>query len=175
MSITFRTSFKVETRQTPLAPRSPGVRLMAGIVLLAMAATLLWLDRGFADYTVTGLFWDQAQGTVVDARNNAVPTIEFSTPDGATHGFKEDYILLCGGSRRFCVIRDFTLGEQVPVVYKPRDPSRAYVHDWALYASVLGFFVDLVATLLLLLLLFLAVRRKPIEASIQFGGSEIDS
>lgn len=172
MPITLKTSWRVETRQ-PARPR--GVRILCGTALLAMAAALLWIDRGFADYTVTGLFWNQAQGTVIEARNSSVPTIEFTTPDGVTHDFKEDYILLCGGSRRFCWMRDFTLGQQVPVVYKPQNPSRAYIHDEALYGSVLGFLADLVVSLLLVLLVLAAVRRRPIQASVQFSPNEFES
>lgn len=171
MPITFSTRISVETRQ---GTRPRGGALLAVFVLLAMAVILLWLDRGFAEYTMTGILWDQAQGTVVDATNNSVPTVEFSTPDGATHQFKEDYILLCQGSRRFCFVRSFQLGEQVPVVYNPQRPARAYIHDEALYGSVLGFFVDAILALLLVPMMIIAVRRKPMQATIQFGGDEIE-
>lgn len=172
MPIIFRSSFRVETRQ---ASRPRGVRVLAGTALLAMAAALLWIDSGFADYMVTGLFWNQTQGTVVEARNSSVPTVEFSTADGVTRDFKEDYILLCGGSRRFCWIRDFTLGQQVPVVYKPKNPSRAYIHDEALYGSVLGFLADADVSSLLLLMVLAALRHKPIQTSVQFNSGEIES
>lgn len=167
MPITYKTRLKVESRQVS---RPRGKALLAAITLLGMAMTLLWLDRGFAEYTFTGFLWDEAQGTVSDATNSSVPTIAFSTPDGASHEFKEDYIRLCRGSRRFSYVRSFQLGEQVPVVYNPKQPERAYVHDWALYGSILGFLLDAFLTVLLVLMLLAVARRRSVQAEIQFGG-----
>lgn len=156
--------------------RPRGKALFCGVVLLAMAMTLLWLDRGFAVYTATGLFWDEAPGIVTDAAIRSVPTIAFSTPDGAEHRFKEDYDKLCRGSRKFCYVRSFQLGEQVPVVYYSKQPERAYVHDWALYGSILGFLMDLMLTVLLVLMLAAALLwRKPMRASVKLGPADLES
>lgn len=171
MPIRINTRLRVETAQTA---RPRGKALLAATALLAMALILLWLDRGFGVYAATGLFWNEAPGAVVDASRSSVPVIEFATPDGATHRFREDYIQTCRNSRKFCFVRSFQLGEQVPVVYSPRNPERAYVHDWALYASVLGFFLELVLAFFMVLMAMVAVRRRPMEESVEFSSSGTD-
>lgn len=155
--------------------RRPGLALLGGVVLLAGVAWLLWMQRGFADYALTGFFWDKVQGTVIDPTHNSRPTskpiVEFSTPHGARYAFTEDYVLPCAGRRSFCFIRTFDPGERVPVVYNPRDPTRAYIHDWALTATVLTVFLEAGAGLLLALMMVVLVRRRPMQATIRFGAN----
>jgi hypothetical protein len=165
MPIRFSARVGVEP-QTP--QRRRGVAVLAGAILIAAAAFLLWMNRGFADYALTGWFWNQTQGVVVEARNNSDPTIEFSTPDGSTYEFKEDYIILCGGRGTFCWIRDFSLGEQVPVVYNPHSPKTAFVHDWALKSTVITVFLEAALELLLVLMMIVLLRRKPMRAEVSF-------
>lgn len=100
------------------------------------------------------------------------PIVEFSTPGGARYAFTEDYVRLCRGRRSFCFVPSFEPGEQVPVVYNPRDPARAYIHDWVLLATVLTVFLEAGAALLLALMMVVLVRRRPIEATIRFGGAD---
>jgi Protein of unknown function (DUF3592) len=140
-------------------------------ILLAGVAFLLWLNRGFALYGLTGLFWSETEGTVIHARNPSTPTIQFSTPDGALYSFSEDYILLCGGRSSFCFIRDFTLGQQVPVVYDPRKPDLAYVHDWALTATVITVFIEAGIGFLIILMLALLLINKPVRVSMNFDSN----
>lgn len=141
-------------------------------ILLAGVALLLWINRGFALYGLTGLFWSQAEGTVIKAEpNNSKPTIQFSTPDGSVYSFSEDYILLCGGSRTFCTIRDFTLGQQVPVVYDPTQPNLAFVHDWALTATVIDVFIEAGFGFLLVLMLAVLLIKKPLRVSMSFDSN----
>jgi hypothetical protein len=130
------------------------------------------INRGFADYALTGWFWNQTGGTVMDAASTSTPTIEFTTPDGATHEFREDYIILCQGKRSFCFIRDFDPGQQVPVVYNPGSPKMAYVHDWALSSTVITVFLETAAELFFVLMMVVMVRRRPIRAAVRFGGDE---
>ena len=156
--------------------KRPGVAILGGMILLAGAVWLLWMNRGFAEYALTGIFWDKAEGTVVNTangfRSTSRPTVEFATPDGAIQEFKEDYVRLCGGSRSFCFVRSFDPGEQVPVVYNPREPAQAYIHDWALSATVLTVFLEASAALLLALMMVVLVRRRPIGVTIRFGGND---
>jgi hypothetical protein len=157
--------------------RPRGVALLAGTILLAGTVWLLWMNRGFAEYALTGIFWEKAQGTVVDVTHSYRPTsrpiVEFSTPDGARHAFTEDYLQLCGHRRTFCFVRSFDPSEQVPVVYNPREPAQAYIHDWALFATVLSVFLEAGAAVLLALVMVVLVRRRPIEATVRFGGVEM--
>lgn len=156
------------TGSTSLRPKA----ILCAVILLAGVAFLLWLNRGFALYGLTGLFWQQAEGTVIQAEpNNSKPTIQFSTPDGGLYSFSEDYILLCGGRRTFCAIRDFITGQQVPVVYDPRQPSLAFVHDWALTATVITVFIEAGIGLLFLLMLAVLLMNKPIGVSLSFNSS----
>lgn len=154
--------------------RRPGVAFLGGAILLAGVVWLLWMNRGFAEYALTGFFWDKAQGTVVDVTHSYRPTsrpiVEFSTPDGAMHAFTEDYVRLCGHRRSFCFIRSFDPGEQVPVVYNPREPAHAYIRDWALFVTVLTVFLEAGAALILALMMAVLVRRRPRHATAQFGG-----
>jgi hypothetical protein len=101
--------------------------------------------------------------------NSSAPTIEFSTPEGASHQFSEDYILLCTGRRSFCYARNFTLGQQVPVVYDPARPERAFVHDWALTATVITVFLEAGIGLLFLLALAALLSKGAIRASVRLG------
>lgn len=152
--------------------RRRGVTIFAGAILIIGGAILLWINRGFADYALTGSFWNQTDGTVMDAARTSTPTIEFTTPDGATHEFREDYIILCQGKRSFCFIRDFDPGQQVPVVYNPGSPEMAYVHDWALISIVIAVFLETAAELFFMLMMVVMVRRRPIRATVRFGGDE---
>ncbi|MGA7857565.1 MAG: DUF3592 domain-containing protein, partial [Terracidiphilus sp.] len=148
----FKASFKVETR--PLddaqptaaaqagiesrAPNRPTGAALGGVVLVVCAISFLWYNIGFARYALTGFLWERTSGIVQDASRTSTPTIQFSTSDGVSHQFKEDYILLCGGRSTFCWIRDFNPGEVVPVVYDPGSPQTAFVYDWALFSGVIS-------------------------------------
>ena len=156
--------------------KRPGVAILGGMILLAGAVWLLWMNRGFAEYALTGIFWDKAEGTVVNAthssRSTSRPIVEFSAADGDRYAFNEDYVRLCGGRRSFCFVRSFDPGEQVPVVYNPREPMQAYIHDWALSATVLTVFLEAGAALLLALMMVVLLRRRPIGVTIRFGGND---
>jgi Protein of unknown function (DUF3592) len=143
--------------------QSPGIRrgaILALAVLLAFVALLLWNNRGFANYALSGFFWNSAMGTVVAAKPDSTPTVQFATADGATHSFREDYLVLCGGPYKFCIIRDFSIGEQVPVVYAPKAPATAFIHDWALQSYVIAVFLEAGAGLFLLLMLITLARER---------------
>jgi Protein of unknown function (DUF3592) len=167
-----------------LAPRTKQrprrVAFLGGTILLIGLIWLLWMQRGFAEYALTGIFWEKAQGTVINLTHASTsksgttsrPIIEFATPDGRRYAFTEDYVRLCGHRRSFCFIRSFDPGEQVPVVYNPREPMQAYIHDWALSATVLTVFLEGGAALLLVLMMVVLARRRPIEAEVRFGQVE---
>jgi len=164
--------------ETPTEQKRTGVGFLGGTILLAGVVWLLWMQRGFAEYALTGIFWDKAQGTVVDVTHRSSstpgptsrPVVEFSTPDGTLHAFTEDYVRLCGHRRSLCFTRSFDPGEQVPVVYNPREPAQAYIHDWALFATVLTVFLEAGAALLLTLMMVVLVRRRPMQLTVRFGG-----
>jgi hypothetical protein len=167
MSLRFKAIFHVSQRQ----PRRRGVAVLACLILLAGTAFLLWLGRGFADYALTGLFWKRSQGLVLGGDVSSSPLVEFSTPDGATHTFSEDYILLCAGRRSLCFIRDFKIGEKVPVVYEPGHPRIAFIRDWALYSNVISWLIEAGVGLLLLLMLYVAMVQRPIKVEIESSDS----
>ncbi len=127
----FRVGARIAVSQQQ--PRGRGVAVLACLTLLAGTVFLLWIGRGFADYALTGWFWNRSEGVVLGGDTSSSPLVEFSTPDGATHTFTEDYILLCAGRRSFCLIRDFKIGEAVPVVYDPSHPRIAYSRLGALF------------------------------------------
>ena len=110
----------------------------------------------------------------MSAKTTSTPTIQFSTSDGAAYEFNEDYIILCGSRRSFCLIRDFAPGEHVDVVYKPHMPGRAYVHDWALFATAMTWFIELAISLVLILMIAGLIANRPLRFSIQLG-NRIDS
>ncbi len=143
-----------------------------GLLLLGLLALGWWADGEFAGYALTGFSWVQTKGTVVqlDAIVASAPTIQFSTPDGATHSFREDYSSICGGYHSFCSIRDFVPSEVVPVVYNPRAPQTAFVDDWALYVTVAKMYLYAGMGLLLVLLMAANLMRGPIRGSIRPGG-----
>ena len=149
--------------------RSRSVRLLAAFALLAAGFWLLWINIGFARYAVTGLFWDDAGGTVLNSRTTSSPAIQFTTPDGAAHTFSEDYILLCQSRHSLCFVRTFQPGQFVPVVYDPTAPQRAYIHDWALTSGVMTWFLEAACTLFFALMIAVILRRKPLNASIRIG------
>jgi hypothetical protein len=167
MPVRIRTDIGVEQRGS--SPR--GVRILAGFVLIAIVAALLWTQRGFAEFALLGNFWEETAGTVVKAADSSVPTIEFTTPDGATHSFSENYWILCG-RRSLCFRRNFTVGEQVPVLYDPKSPRTALVHDWALTATIISLFIEAGVGILLVLMMIVLIRKKPISASIEFSSAE---
>jgi hypothetical protein len=168
--VPIRISARVEANAQP--PKGRGRALLASLALFLALGLLLWIQRGFVDYALTGFSWQQAQGTVIAARNSSDPTIEFSTPDGTTYQFHEDYILLCTGRHSICFARNFTRGEQVPVIYKPSQPSSAYVHDWALTSTVIMLFVELGVALLLLLMILPLFLKRPMQAEIRIGNAQ---
>jgi len=158
-------------------PKPPSSRRWNGIpssaLFLGFAALLLWSSRGFADYAFTGLFWSETAGTVVLAEPSSQPVIQFTTPSGASHQFTEDYASLCSGRRSFCSIRYFTPGERMTVVYNPDRQGLAFVHDWALYVTVIKFYAEVGLLLLALpalwasLLRALSPRNKPDQAEVE--------
>jgi hypothetical protein len=140
-------------------------------ILFGVTACLLWMNRGFADYAITGLFWSETAGTVVHAEPPSQPVIQFTTPDGASHQFTEDYASLCSGRHSLCMIRYFTPGERETVVYKPSRPDRAFVHDWALHSMAMRVFLEAGFGFLLLLMLVGPFLKKPIRAEIGRGSN----
>lgn len=66
-----------------------------------------------ARYALTGMFWEGTHGVVTSPRPTSAPTVQFNTPDGESHIFTEDYILLCGrslfGALLICVALVFLL------------------------------------------------------------------
>lgn len=164
MPVRFSTRIAVRSQ----SQNRSATRILAGLLLIAGALLVLWINRGFALYAVTGLFWSQTEGKVVDTRTTSKPTVQFTTADGTTESFKEDYILLCGGRSSFCFIRNFAPGERVPVVFDPRAPQNAYIHDWALTSSVLTWFLVAGAMVLFLVITAVALVRRPFSATVYF-------
>lgn len=146
-----------------------GKGLLGGAVLLAACVLLLWINRGFGIYAITGFLWPHTDGVVISARRTSSPTIQFQTRDGATRQFTEDYIRLCGGGHDLCWIREFNPGQVVPLVYDPAFPVRAYVRDFALYSNVLSFFLELGAAAFFAFIICLALFNRPINYSIRIG------
>jgi hypothetical protein len=167
MGIRFSYSVCVQSRETATTPCRRGVALFGCLVLFVGTVGMLCWNIGFARYAITGMFWQRTSGTVVDARTTSTPTILFEGRDGAGHRFTEDYILLCGGSRSFCFIRDFDPGETVPVVYDPGAPRAAFVDDWALSAGVISWFGEAAAALFFAGMMALLVGRKPLDISVE--------
>jgi hypothetical protein len=155
--------------QRPAQSRNSGVRLLAGFALLAATLFLLWINVGFARYALTGLFWTQIDGTVLDSSvHSSWPTVQFLTPDGAAHTFSEDYIILCG-RRSLCIARNFTAGQVVPVVYDSTNPRFAYIRDWALYSNVLTWFFEAAIGLFFASMIALLLVKKPLNFSVRLG------
>ena len=171
MPIRFSASRSVGLRQqTPNRGRRALLALVAG---LAAVTVLLWMNRGFIDYALTGWFWSRTEGTVIDARTTDKPSIQFSAVDGSIHVFKEDYFLLCGTRYSMCFDRNFTPGEIVPVVYGPNSSTRAFIRDWALTANVISVFIEAgIWLLLLVLLIFPNVVGRSLRMSVQIGGKQ---
>jgi hypothetical protein len=143
-----------------------------GLLVLGVMALGLLANWEFAGYALTGFSWVRTKGTVVevDAIVASAPTIQFSTSDGATHSFQEDYSSICGGYRSFCTVRNFAPGEVVPVVYNPRAPQTAFVHDWALFVTVAKMFFWAGMGLLLVLIMAADLMKRPIRGSIRPDG-----
>ena len=110
----------------------------------------------------------------MDATVASTPTIQFSTPDGVAHSFSEDYSSVCGGFRSFCSVREFAPGEAVPVVYNPRAPQTAFVHDWALFVTVAKIFFWAGMGFLSVLIIAPGLMKRPIRDSIRPDGG-VDS
>jgi Protein of unknown function (DUF3592) len=160
-----RLTINANSRVTTRAVRGPGI--LGAALLVAALIFLLSLRIGFARYAFTAFLWKHANGTVVSLRSTTNPTIQFAANDGP-HAFSEDYFLLCG-RRSLCFRRTFTPGEVVPVVYDPDAPNRAYVYDWALFATIVEWCIE--AGILLVLLLGLAgfFRGGSSSTSIRIG------
>jgi hypothetical protein len=150
-------------------PRRRGAALLGGGALIAGLVFLLCINIGFARYAVSGFLWIRADGTVLTSCRTSDPTIQFLARNGAAHQFKEDYVILCGGRRSLCFIRDFNPHQVVPVVYDPGNPDRAFVSDWALTAGVITWVGEAVAGLLLALMMFVSLVRKPLNIRIGMG------
>ena len=165
MSICLSFSSRVEARPSA-GPKPRPAALFGGAALLLGALVLLYLNVGFASYALTGIFWARAEGVVTTPGTTSAPVIRFATPDGMTHSFSEDYVLLCGGRYTFCLARDFTQGEAVPVVYDPAVPQRAFIHDWALFASTVSWFIELGAAILFALMLAVAILQRPLRMGV---------
>ncbi len=161
----FNADIAVESR----ASNRRGAALLGGWLLIAGVIFLLAVNVGFARYALTGFLWIRTDGTVLSRNGTSTPTIQFATRDSINHQFKEDHILLCGGRRSICFIRRFSHGQVVPVVYDPGAPKRAFVYDWALFASVITWFTEAGAGLLLTLMMALLLAKKPLDVSIQLG------
>ena len=167
-----RISLSASVRPISQTRVSNNTAVLAGVVLLLADAVLLCVGFGFAQYALGGLlFWPQANGMVVNARNSSRPTVQYVDADGTPRQFHEDYILLCGSRRSFCWVRRFTVGESVPVVYDPRAPDRAYIHDWALTANALTWFFEAFLGVLLLGMVTVRATGKARSFSIRIGQS----
>lgn len=160
---------RVERRVAIGAPKSRGLVLLGGAALIAAAVGLLWANIDFARYAVTGFLWRGAEGTVVSPLRTSSPMIRFAGHDGASHSFTEDYTLACG-RRSLCFPRHFDPGENVPVVYDPGAPGRAFVDDWALFAGVIQWFAEAAAGLVLALIFAAALFNKPFAIGFRIGG-----
>jgi hypothetical protein len=147
-------------------PASRRATLFGGAIGLVGVLVLLWINIGFARYAITGFFWTRTTGTVLAGPNSFAPAIQFATIDGAVHTFSEDYMSLCGNFHAFCVLRSFTPGQVVPIVYDPAEPSRAFIHDWALISSVITWFLELAVCLLAAIGIAVTLRRKPHKLSL---------
>ncbi len=139
------------------------------MLLVGGCIFFLWQEGGFASYALTGFRWIHTDGRVTNPSTTSKPSIQFTAGDGSPVLFKEDYILLCAGSRSFCSIRDFQPGQVVPIVYDPSEPGRAYVHDWALFATAMTWFLVAGAGLLLALFTCLALIKTPVDFSVGTG------
>lgn len=168
----FNFSLRVQQQASQGAPRRRSTAVAGCALLIAGLIFLLWLRFDFARYAVTGFLWHQTEGTVINPRITSEPTIQFAGRDGATQTFTEDYYLLCGGRSSICFIRDFSQGQIVPVVYDPSAPQRAFVDDWALSASVITWFTEAGAAIVLAMISTVLLRNKPLQMSFQFGNSE---
>jgi hypothetical protein len=167
MPIRFSSNISIRSRSTTgFAPQRRGMVLLGGMLLLAGCIFYLWQEGGFALYALTGFRWSHAEGTVTSPKRTSKPTIQFSAGDGSPVLFKEDYILLWGGRSSFCWIRDFQPGQVVPVVYDPGEPARAYVHDWALFATAISWFVVAGIGLFFALIMCVPFIKTPVNLSI---------
>jgi hypothetical protein len=168
----FKINIRVKSRLTTRSTtKRRGPVLLAGTLLLAGGAFLLWQNIGFGIYALTGFFWIRTDGTITNPRTTSTPSIRFTAHDGAPILFKEDYILLCGGHRSLCLVRDFNPGQVVSVVYDPVQPNRAYVYDWALFAGVITWFLVAGAGLLLALMMSLPFIKAPVNLLLPLGRS----
>jgi hypothetical protein len=167
MRIRFSSNISLRSRPaTGATNQRRGVVLLGGMLLLAGCGFFLWQEGGFALYALTGFRWIHVEGTVTSPRRTSKPTIQFTARDGSAVLFDEDYVRLCGGRRSFCFIRDFQPGQAVPVVYDPGEPTRAYVHDWALFATAISWFVVAGIGVLFALLMCVSSIKTPINLSI---------
>ena len=167
-----RFSAGASVRLKSQAQNRSGRALLALLVGLAATTFLLWLNRQFIDYAVTGIFWSRTDGIVTDPKTTDTPHIQFSSADANIHLFKEDYILLCGSRYSFCFIRDFSPGEVVPVVYDPKSPMLAFVCDWALTANVISVFIEAgIWLLLVMILIFPGIVGRSVSVSTQLGST----
>lgn len=170
----FNVEVRVEQRVTKGSAQRRGLALFGGALLVVGVIVMLWANIGFARYAFTGFLWSRADGTVVTTHRTSSPTIQFFTPDGRSHSFTEDYVLLCGGSRTFCFIRNFDQGQIVPLVYDSGAPGQAFIYDWALFASTITWFIEAALALGLMLMLGLVFVNKPILMRIRGGGGPPD-
>lgn len=167
MRISFNATLRPTTPRITLSRRTA---LLAGAVLLLGDLCLLICNFGFAAYAMGGfLTWSHANGTVLSAANSSAPLVEFVADDGTVHQFSEDYILLCGARYSLCYIRDFTVGQSVPVVYEPLNPRRAYIHDFALLENSVTWFAEALIGLLFLWMMTFRVTGKGGSFSLQVG------
>lgn len=164
MPVSFQSRLTVRSRTARRGPALFGAGL-----LLAGALVLVYIHIGYGWYAVSGFFWKHADGTVVNTLRTSNPTVQFSTGDGALHSFSEDYALLCGRPSDFCVIRHFNPGQSVPVVYDPIAPKRAFIHDWALFATLVTWLVELGIALLLAWIMAAMLSAKARGASVEFA------
>jgi hypothetical protein len=139
------------SRRRPLA-------LLGCTGLLVGLIFLLWVNIGFAQYALTGIFWRQTEGKVISSLTTSTPIIQFNAANGVSYVFEEDYYWLCG-RRSLCFIRDFAPEQVVPVVYNPRAPYRVFVYDWALFANVITWLAEAVGTITVAATLALLLAR----------------
>lgn len=165
--------FYVRSRIESRSPNRRGTVLLGGALLIIAAIFVLYMEIGFARYAFTGFLWTRTEGTVLNPGTTSKPSIQFSTRDGFTHVFKEDYILLCGGRHSLCFIRNFSQGQVVSVVYDPSMPQRAFVHDWALFAGVIEWFLAAGIGLSFALIFAVAFVKKPLNASFRIKTSRL--
>ncbi len=101
----------------------PGLALLAGALVTGFNAARFHFSAEHAQGTVVGNTYISRS----DRRGSYHPRVEFSTPDGQRHKF-------VGSTGRSPAA--FSEGDQVPVLYDPKQPEHAGIDTWFQLYSV---------------------------------------